>query len=55
MIITRTISGFGPETLTWAGFWKNIVAATLGNIVGPGIFTALFYYLSYYRPNVQKS
>lgn len=53
-LFIKSASGFGPDTLTWASFWKNIAASTLGNIVGPGIFTALFYYLSYYKPSVSK-
>lgn len=36
-LFIKSVSNFGPDTLTWAGFWKNIAAATLGNIVGPGI------------------
>lgn len=53
-LFIKAASNFGPETLNWAGFWKNIIGATLGNIVGPGIFTALFYYLSYYRTTGQS-
>ncbi len=50
-LFVKSASGFGPDTLTWAGFWKNIAAATIGNIVGPGIFITIFYYLSYYKPS----
>ncbi|HOJ88377.1 MAG TPA: formate/nitrite transporter family protein [Pseudothermotoga sp.] len=53
-LFIKAASGVGPETLNWLGFWKNIIAATLGNIVGPGIFTALFYYLSYYKTSNQS-
>jgi formate/nitrite transporter len=49
-LLVKAASNYGPETLNWMNFWKNIFAATLGNIVGPGIFLTVFYYLSYYRP-----
>lgn len=53
-LFIKAASNFGPETLNWTGFWKNIIGATLGNIVGPGIFVTVFYYLSYYKPSVQS-
>lgn len=53
-LFIKTASNFGPETLNWVGFWKNILGATLGNIVGPGIFVTIFYYISYYKPGVQS-
>lgn len=41
-LFIKAASNFGPETLNWAGFWKNVLGATLGNIVGPGILSQPF-------------
>lgn len=38
-----------PETVTVAGFLRNLVPVTLGNIVGGGVFVALSYYVIYLR------
>ncbi|MEJ5229587.1 MAG: formate/nitrite transporter family protein [Pseudothermotoga sp.] len=54
-LFIKAVSNYGPETLNWLNFWKNIFAATLGNIVGPGIFVTAFYYLSYYRTTQSKT
>jgi formate/nitrite transporter len=37
--------------LTLAGFVKNLVPVTLGNIIGGGLFVAATYYLIYLRPH----
>jgi formate/nitrite transporter FocA (FNT family) len=39
----------GAETLTLAGFVRNLVPVTLGNIVGGGVFVAAVYWLIYLR------
>jgi formate/nitrite transporter len=39
----------GVETITWAGFVRNLVPVTLGNIVGGGVFVAAVYWLIYLR------
>ena len=38
------------SNLSWSGFFGNLFAVTLGNIVGPMIFVTLMYYLAYIRP-----
>ncbi len=39
----------GAETITWAGFVRNLVPVTLGNVVGGGVFVAAVYWLIYLR------
>jgi formate transporter len=39
----------GAETITWAGFVRNLVPVTLGNIVGGGVFVAAVYWVIYLR------
>jgi formate/nitrite transporter FocA (FNT family) len=39
----------GTETITWAGFVRNLVPVTLGNTVGGGVFGAAIYWLIYLR------
>jgi nitrite transporter len=34
-----------PETVTWMGYLRNILAATAGNIVGGGVFVGALYWV----------
>jgi nitrite transporter NirC len=34
-----------PETISWSGYWYNLVLATLGNIVGGALFVGGMYWL----------
>jgi len=39
----------GADAITWAGFARNLVPVTLGNMVGGGVFVAAVYWLIYLR------
>ena len=47
-IITNGFTGNTVAGLDWVGMWtNNIIWATLGNIVGAGLFMAIVYYYCY--------
>ena len=35
-----------PETVSWLGFWRNLLAVTSGNIIGGGFFVGLLYWVA---------
>lgn len=39
----------GAENLSWVDLWSNLIAVTLGNIVGGAVMVALVYYFIYQR------
>lgn len=47
----------GPDQLasvTWAGYWHNLIPVTLGNMVGGILFVAVFYFLVF-RQNLENT
>ena len=40
------------HSITWGGFFHNIVPVTLGNIVGGALFVATLYYYVYIKCNI---
>ncbi len=42
-------SAINVESITWSGFWHNLAAVILGNVVGGSVLVALVYYLIYRR------
>jgi len=46
---------YAPESLNWISFfWKNMVPATIGNIIGGGVFVGMSYWGAYLRPRSVK-
>ncbi|MHB8092913.1 MAG: formate/nitrite transporter family protein [Syntrophales bacterium] len=46
---------YDPESLNWISFlWKNMVPATIGNIIGGGVFVGMSYWGAYLRPRSVK-
>ena len=44
-------ASFDPASLNWISFlWKNMVPATIGNIIGGGVFVGMSYWGAYLRP-----
>ncbi len=44
-------AAYDPESLNWISFlWKNLVPATIGNIIGGGVFVGMSYWGAYLRP-----
>jgi formate/nitrite transporter len=42
---------YDPASLNWISFlWKNMVPATIGNIIGGGVFVGMSYWGAYLRP-----
>ncbi|HUT71408.1 MAG TPA: formate/nitrite family transporter [Desulfatiglandales bacterium] len=42
---------YDPASLNWFSFlWKNMVPATIGNIIGGGVFVGMSYWGAYLRP-----
>jgi formate/nitrite transporter len=42
---------YDPASLNWVSFlWKNMVPATIGNIIGGGVFVGMSYWGAYLRP-----
>ncbi len=48
-------SAVGTSSLTITGFLKNLVASTLGNIVGGAILVGIVYWFVYLRPSADDS
>ena len=48
-MLVQADSTSGAAALTWAGFVRNLVPVTLGNIVGGSVLVALVYHLIYRR------
>ena len=47
-------AGLDPASLNWVSFlWKNMVPATIGNIIGGGVFVGMSYWGAYLRPSVE--
>ena len=47
ILLKARVAEAGGETLSWFGFFSNLVPVTLGNIVGGGLMVALVYYFVY--------
>ncbi len=44
-------AAYDPASLNWISFlWKNMVPATIGNIIGGGVFVGMSYWGAYLRP-----
>ncbi|MBI4525665.1 MAG: formate/nitrite transporter family protein [Deltaproteobacteria bacterium] len=43
------ISSHQLAGLTWSGFWRNLAAATVGNVIGGGVLVGLVYWFIYLR------
>jgi formate transporter len=44
-------AAYDPSSLNWLSFlWKNMVPATIGNIIGGGVFVGMSYWGAYLRP-----
>jgi formate/nitrite transporter len=42
---------YDPASLNWVSFlWRNMVPATIGNIIGGGVFVGMSYWGAYLRP-----
>ena len=49
-------AGFDPASLNWVSFlWKNMVPATIGNIIGGGVFVGMSYWGAYLRPFSERA
>lgn len=46
---THEAAAIGTETLNWAGFARNLLPVTLGNVVGGSVLVGLVYHLIYRR------
>jgi formate/nitrite transporter len=47
-------AAFDPASLNWVSFlWKNMVPATIGNIIGGGVFVGMSYWGAYLRPSAE--
>jgi nitrite transporter len=42
--LAMALFGNHPETVTWSGYLRNLLAATAGNIVGGGFFVGALYW-----------
>ena len=42
------------HSVTWGGFFHNIIPVTLGNIIGGAFFVSTIYYLVYMKCKVEK-
>ncbi len=48
-------AAYDPASLNWISFlWKNMVPATIGNIIGGGVFVGMSYWGAYLRPSSEK-
>jgi formate/nitrite transporter len=48
-------AAYDPASLNWVSFlWKNMVPATIGNIIGGGVFVGMSYWGAYLRPSSEK-
>jgi formate/nitrite transporter len=48
-------TAYDPASLNWISFlWKNLLPATIGNIIGGGVFVGMSYWGAYIRPHAQK-
>ena len=46
-------AAYDPASLNWLSFlWKNMVPATIGNIIGGGVFVGMSYWGAYLRPSL---
>ena len=45
--------GAGGNTITWVGFFGNLVPVILGNIIGGSVLVALVYHVIYRRASGQ--
>jgi len=46
--------GLDPASLNWVSFlWRNMVPATIGNIIGGGVFVGMSYWGAYLRPSAE--
>ena len=49
-------AAYDPASLNWLSFlWKNLVPATIGNIIGGGVFVGMSYWGAYIRPLAHKA
>jgi formate/nitrite transporter len=49
-------AAYDPASLNWLSFlWKNMVPATIGNIIGGGVFVGMSYWGAYIRPLAKKA
>jgi formate/nitrite transporter len=49
-------AAYDPASLNWISFlWKNMVPATIGNIIGGGVFVGMSYWGAYLRPFSEKA
>jgi len=45
-------AAYDPTSLNWINFfWKNMLPATIGNIIGGGVFVGMSYWGAYLRPH----
>lgn len=45
-------AAYDPASLNWISFfWKNMLPATIGNIIGGGVFVGMSYWGAYLRPH----
>jgi formate transporter len=51
-MLLQTFDGIGVTkyTITWAGFFGNLLPVILGNLVGGAVLVGLVYYVIYQRP-----
>lgn len=47
-------AGIGADTITWGGFFHNLVPVILGNIVGGSVLVGLVYHVIYRRAPKEK-
>jgi len=49
-------AAYDPASLNWISFlWKNMVPATIGNIIGGGVFVGMSYWGAYLRPLSERA
>jgi formate transporter len=48
-------AGTAAHTVTWAGFFSNIVPVILGNIIGGSVLVGLVYHVIYRRGSEKKN
>ena len=50
-VLLQTFENIGgaPTTVTWAGFFNNLVPVILGNIIGGSVLVGLVYHVIYRR------
>lgn len=54
LLQTFESTGATPNTVTWVGFFSNLVPVILGNIVGGSVLVGLVYHVIYRRAAVLK-